>query len=421
MIDSVVGQKRLDLLFPLVGVVAASVAVQAAASFVLVPLLSVPGQRLISDLRCTLQRHLGRLPVRYFDSNKVGILVSRVMSDVEGIRNLVGTGIVDFVGGVLTALFAFFLLLRINVFMTMLALALLAFFGLVMQSGFKKLRPLYRERSRVTAELAGRLTESFGGVRIVKGFHAEKREADVFSAQALRLFEEVKKTIWAQAIMTLASTLITGVVTATVMIAGGIILESGRMTVGGFFAFMLYMGLMAAPVFHVVGIGTQITEALAGVDRMREVLAEPPEDRDPTRNRDIGVIEGHVRFAHVWFGYEVGKPVLRDVSFDAVPGSVTALVGPSGSGKSTLIGLVAAFAKSSSGMVFVDGIDLSIVTLHSYRSQLGVVLQDNFLFDGSIEANIRFGRPEASIEDVVLASKMACVDEFVRQYENGYS
>jgi subfamily B ATP-binding cassette protein MsbA len=420
LIDEVVSQRRLDLLLPLAGKVAVAVIVQAATSFALVPLLSVPAQRLIADMRIRVQRHIGRLPVRYFDSNKTGVLVSRVMSDVEGVRNLVGTGLVEFIGGLFTAVLAFSLLIRINLMLTLFALIFMGIFGVIIRIAFGKVRPLYRERNRINAEVTGRLTESFGGVRVVKGFHGEERESREFSKGAYQLFEKVRETMMAQARMGLASTLLMGVVSLTVMIVGGRILVRGEMSLGEFIQFTAYMGFMVAPVFQIVSFGTQITEAFAGLDRMHEVLAEQPEDEDPGRSRTMGAIVGSIRFSNVSFEYEAGKPVLKNISFEGVPGSVTALVGPSGSGKSTLIGLVSAFAKPTKGTVFVDDVDLSTVSLDSYRSQLGVVLQDNFLFDGTIKENILFGRPDASGEEVIRAARIARVDEFAEKFEKQY-
>jgi subfamily B ATP-binding cassette protein MsbA len=420
LVDDVVGHHRLDLLLPLAGKVAAAMAFQAVTSYVLVPLLNVPAQRLIADMRIRVQRHIGRLPVRYFDSNKTGVLVSRVMSDVEGVRNLVGTGLVEFIGGLFTAVLAFFILIRINVVLTLIAVAFMGLFAAIMRKAFGKVRPMFRERNRINAEVTGRLTESFGGVRVVKGFHGEERESREFANGAYRLFDQVRQTMMAQAGMGLVSSLMMGVVSLTVMIVGGRILVRGDMSLGDFIQFTAYMGLMVSPVSQIVGFGTQITEAFAGLDRMHEVLAEQPEDEDPGRNRAIGTIVGSIRFSNVSFEYESGKPVLKNVSFDGVPGSVTALVGPSGSGKSTLIGLVAAFAKPTSGTVFVDDVDLSTIGLDSYRSQLGVVLQENFLFDGTIRENILFGRPDASGEEVIRAARIARVDEFAEKFEKQY-
>jgi len=419
LIDDVVQKRREELLVPLATAVGLAVLVQAVTSFVLTQLLSTSAQRLIADMRIRVQEHIGRLPVRYYDANKTGALVSRIMSDVEGVRNLVGTGLVEFIGGIFTAIIAFALLLKINATLTFLALGFLGIFGVILQKAFKSIRPIFRERGKINADVTGRLTESLGGVRIVKGFHAEARESAVFEAGALRLFENIRKTLFATSVIGMTSTLLMGIVSITVMIIGGRMLVSGTMTIGDFFAFTLYLGFMVAPVFQMVSIGTQITEAFAGLDRMHEVLEEQPEDIDPERVAHLDRVRGHIEFEDVSFDYEAGKRVLQNVRLDAVPGTVTALVGSSGSGKSTLIGLVAAFAKPVAGRVVVDGIDLSTVRLDSYRSQLGIVLQDNFLFDGTIKENILFGRPSASDEEVLRAAMVARVDEFAIKLEKG--
>jgi len=419
LIDDVVQKRRQELLIPLAAVVGVSVLIQAITSYMLIQLMSTSAQRLIADMRVRVQEHIGRLPVRYYDSNKTGALVSRIMSDVEGVRNLVGTGLVEFIGGLFTAIIAFALLLRINLTLTFVALAFLLVFGVILRRAFGSIRPIFRERGKINAEVTGRLTESLGGVRVVKGFHAEAREAAVFQAGAMRLFENVRKTLFATSIIGLTSTLLMGVVSVSVMIVGGRLLLRSEMTLGDFFAFTLYLGFMVAPVFQVVGIGTQITEAFAGLDRMHEVLEEQPEDLDPKRTVPLDRVRGNVSFENVTFEYEAGKPVLRGIGLDAVPGAVTALVGPSGSGKSTLIALVAAFAKPTTGFVCVDGVDLSTVRLSSYRSQLGVVLQDNFLFDGTIKENILFGRPSAPDDEVIRAARVARVDEFASKLEKG--
>jgi ABC-type multidrug transport system fused ATPase/permease subunit len=419
LIDDVIQKRRQELLLPIAAAVGVAVVFQAVTSFVLTQVLSTSAQRLIAEMRIRVQQHIGRLPVRYYDANKTGALVSRIMSDVEGVRNLVGTGLVEFIGGIFTAIIAFILLLKINTTLTLLALAFLGVFGGILQKAFRSIRPIFRERGKINAEVTGRLTESLGGVRIVKGFHAEGREAAVFEAGALRLFENVRRTLFATSVIGFASTLLMGIVSITVMIFGGRMILRGDMSIGDFFAFTLYLGFMVAPVFQMVSIGTQITEAFAGLDRMHEVMEEQPEDVDPERVVSLNHIDGHVQFEKVTFEYEPGKPVLREVTLDAVPGTVTALVGSSGSGKSTLIGLVAAFAKPVGGRVCLDGIDLSTLRLGSYRSQLGVVLQDNFLFDGTIKENILFGRPAASDEDVLSAAVVARVDEFAFKLEKG--
>ena len=419
LIDDVVQKRRQELLLPLAMAVGVAILVQAVTSFVLTQVLSTSAQRLIAEMRVRVQRHIGRLPVRYYDANKTGALVSRIMSDVEGVRNLVGTGLVEFIGGIFTAIIAFTLLLKINVTLTLLALAFLGVFGAILQKAFRSIRPIFRERGKINAEVTGRLTESLGGVRIVKGFHAEAREAAVFESGAMRLFENVRRTLFATSVIGMVSTFLMGVVSITVMIFGGRMILSGSMTIGDFFAFTLYLGFMVAPVFQMVSIGTQITEAFAGLDRMHELMEEQPEDVDPERTTHLDRIRGHIQFDNVTFEYEAGKSVLRGITLDAIPGTVTALVGSSGSGKSTLIGLVAAFAKPIAGRVYIDGIDLSTVRLDSYRSQLGVVLQDNFLFDGTIKENILFGRPTATDEEVLRAAMVARVDEFAFRLENG--
>jgi ABC-type multidrug transport system fused ATPase/permease subunit len=419
LIDDVVQQRREDLLTPLVAIVGAAILVQAATSFGLTQLLSASAQKLIAEMRVRVQKHIGRLPIRYYDANKTGALVSRIMSDVEGVRNLIGTGLVELIGGIFTAVIAFVLLIRINATLTFVALGFLLVFGIVLQRAFKSIRPIFRERGKINAEVTGRLTETLGGIRVVKGFHAEDREAAVFAGGAMRLFENVRRTLLATSMIGLTSTLLMGLVSGTVMIVGGRLLIQGAMTIGDFFQFTLLLGFMVAPVFQVASIGTQLTEAFAGLDRMHEVLSERPEDDDPSRTVDLGHIEGHIRFEDVTFEYEAGKPVLRGISLDARPGSSTALVGSSGSGKSTLISLVAAFAKPISGRITVDGRDLSTARLDSYRSQLGVVLQDNFLFDGTIKDNILFGKPGATDTEIQNAVRVARVDEFVAQFDQG--
>jgi ABC-type multidrug transport system fused ATPase/permease subunit len=419
LIDDVVQKSREDLLVPLVAVVGGAILVQAATSFALTQLLSASAQKLIAEMRVRVQAHIGRLPIRYYDSNKTGALVSRIMSDVEGVRNLVGTGLVELIGGLFTAIIAFVLLIRINATLTFVALGFLLLFGVVLQRAFKSIRPIFRERGKINAEVTGRLTETLGGIRVVKGFHAEEREAAVFAAGAMRLFENVRRTLLATSTIGLTSTLLMGIVSGTVMIVGGRLLIQGAMTIGDFFQFTLLLGFMVAPVFQIASIGTQLTESFAGLDRMHEVLSERPENDDPERQVDLDRIEGHIQFEDVRFEYEEGKPVLRGVSLDALPGSSTALVGSSGSGKSTLISLVAAFAKPVSGRITVDGKDLSTARLDSYRSQLGVVLQDNFLFDGSVKDNILFGKPGATDSEVLDAVRVARVDEFVEQFEKG--
>jgi len=420
LVDNVVGQKNQHLLGPLVlGIVGATM-IQGLTSFSLTQLLSKTGQRLISELRQKVQRHVGLLPVAYYDANKSGVLVSRIMTDVEGVRNLIGTGLVDFVGGLMTAIFALFFLLRISVLMTGLTGIFVIAFSFVMQMAFTKIRPIFRERGKINAEVTGRLTESLGGVRVVKGYHAEAREAEVFGRGVLRLLDNVFKSLTATSLMSLSATVLMGIVGAIVWFIGIRQIFAGTLTLGQLMTFMAFLAFLIAPVIQVVSIGTQLTEALAGLDRTREVLSERPEDREPNRTVAIGPIRGQVAFENVGFAYDAGKQVLYDVSFRSEPGTVTALVGPSGSGKSTIISLVTAFHTPTSGVITVDGIDLSTVRLDSYRTQLGVVLQDTFLFDGSIEENIAFARPSATREQIMEACRIARVDEFAEGFEKKY-
>ena len=420
LVDDIIGKHRSNLLMPLVGVVLAATIIQGLTSFALTQTLSKAAQRLIAELRSQVQEHVGRLPVAYYDSNKTGTLVARIMSDVEGVRNLVGTGLVDFVGGLLTAVIAFVVLVRISPTMTAIAFAFLVVFGIALRKAFQKIRPIFRERSKINAEVTGRLTESLGGVRVVKGYHAEDREHDVFETGVQRLLNNIVKTLTATSVMGLSSAMLMGIVGAIVMFMGAHQILAGKMTLGGFFTYTMFLGYLAAPLFQVVNIGTQITEAIAGLERTREVMQERPEDRDPERTITLGEIRGDIRFENVTFAYDPDKTVLFDVSFESRPDTVTALVGSSGSGKSTIIGLISAFHKPVSGRVLVDGIDLSRVRLDSYRSQLGVVLQDSFLFDGSIRENVAFSRPQATEEQVMRACRIARVDEFAERFEKKY-
>ncbi len=420
LVDNVIIKRQTGMLQPLVLIVLAATVVQAVTSFILTQVLSKEGQRLIAELRRKVQEHVGRLPVAYYDATKTGALVSRIMSDVEGVRNLIGTGLVEFVGGIMTALIALILLLRISALLTGLALLFIAAFGLGLRQAFGRIRPIFRERGKINAEVSGRLTESLAGVRVVKGYHAEAEEARVFSGGVARLLDNVLRSLTAISLMGLSATLLMGIVGAIVMFLGARQILAGTLTLGGFMAFTAYMAFLVAPMFQVVGIGTQITEALAGLDRTQEVLHERPEDEEARRTETVGTIEGYVTFDHVNFAYDAGKPVLFDVSFQAEPGTVTALVGPSGSGKSTMISLIAAFHGPSDGVIRVDGTDLSTARLDAYRTQLGVVLQDTFLFDGTIRENVAFARPGASPERVLEACRIARVDEFAEKFEKQY-
>jgi ABC-type multidrug transport system fused ATPase/permease subunit len=420
VIDDVVGKRRVELLLPLLGAVVAATIVQGVTSFALTQTLSKAAQRLITDLRRRVQAHIGRLPVSFYDANKTGVLVSRIMSDVEGVRNLVGTGLVEFVGGLLAAAVALVLMLRISPVMTGVTLATAIAFALVLFRAFGTLRPIFRERSKIQGEVTGRLTESLGGVRVVKGYHAEAREEEVFSSGVGKLLENVLKTLTTTSVLSLTSTMLLGLVGAAVLYVGARQILAGTLTIGGLFTYTILLGFLVAPIFQVVAIGTQLTEALAGLERTHEILRERPEDVDPRRTVALGRIDGHVAFEDVTFSYDGVREVLRGVSFRSEPGTATALVGPSGSGKSTIIGLIAAFHAPGRGLVTVDAVDLSTVRLDSYRRQLGVVLQDTFLFDGTIRDNVAFSRPEASGEEVLRACRLARVDEFAEQFEEGY-
>ncbi len=420
LIDDILGKRHIGLLFPLVAAVVGATAVQGITSFTLTQLLSKAAQRLIAELRCKVQDHVGRLPVAFYDANKTGALVSRIMNDVEGIRNLIGTGLVELAGGLLTGLFALVVLLRISPLMTGMAFVILLGLGVALRKAFGTIRPIFRERSKINAEVTGRLTESLGGVRVVKGYHAEAREGGVFARGIQRLLANVLKTLTAMSVMSLASTALLGMISAAVMYIGARQILAGSMTLGSFVTYTIFLGLLVAPVFQIVAIGTQLTEALAGLERTREILRERPEDEDPRRTRWLAPIRGEVTFENVNFAYDSGKPVLNEIGFRAEPGTVTALVGPSGSGKSTLIGLIAAFHVPTVGMLRVDGVDVSTVRLDSYRTQLGVVLQETFLFDGTIRENVAFSRPNASEAEIMAACRIARVEEFAEAFEKKY-
>jgi ABC-type multidrug transport system fused ATPase/permease subunit len=420
LIDSIIGKHRMDLLLPLVSGVVAATLIQGLTSFSLTQLLSKAAQRLIAELRRKVQAHIGRLPVTYYDANKSGTMVARIMSDVEGLRNLIGTGLVEFVGGLLTAVIALAVLIRISPLMTGLAVLIMASFAIVLAKAFRTIRPIFRERGKINAEVTGRLTESLGGVRVIKGYHAEAREEAVFAVGVQRLLDNVLKSLTMISLMSFAATVLLGLIGALVMYVGSRQIEAKTMTLGDFMTFTAFLVFMGAPIFQIVGIGTQISEAFAGLERTREVLRERPEDEDPRRQLTIGEVRGEVAFENVDFEYEPGKPVLYDVSFCAAAGTVTALVGPSGSGKSTIIGLISAFHTPTLGMVRVNDIDLSTVRLDSYRTQLGVVLQETFLFDGTIRENVAFARPHASEEDILHACRIARVDEFAENFSEKY-
>jgi ABC-type bacteriocin/lantibiotic exporter with double-glycine peptidase domain len=399
--DNVLKLHQTRLLAPIVGGVLLATLLQGVTSYILTQTLSKSAQRMITDLRRKVQEHVGRLPVAYYDANKTGALVSRIMSDVEGVRNLIGTGLVEFLGGLLTAAVVLFFLLRISLVMTGLAAALLLVSMVGLRKAFSVLRPIFRERSKINAEVSG-------------------REAGVFTQGAQRLLDNVIRSLTTMSMMSFSTTALGGVVGALVMYVGAHQVLDDKITVGQLVSYTAFLVFMIAPVFQVVGIGTQLTEAVAGLERTREVLDERPEDEDPRRTVTLPDIVGELAFENVNFAYEPGKPVLQDVSFRAEPGTVTALVGSSGSGKSTIIGLVAAFHVPLSGRVLVDGVDLATVRLDSYRTRLGVVLQESFLFDGTIRENVAFSRPYASEEEILAACRIARVDEFAERFPEAY-
>jgi ABC-type multidrug transport system fused ATPase/permease subunit len=420
LIDNVIGKHQLSLLVPLVLAVLAATIIQGITGFTITQLVSKAAQRLIAELRAKVQAHIGRLPVAYYDANKTGTLVARIMTDVDGIRNLLGTGLIEFAGGVLTAVLVLGFLLRISALLTSIALVIVIGFALVLRKAFGTIRPIFRERGKINAEVTGRLTESLGGVRVVKGYHAEAREEAVFETGVQRLLNNVLTSLTATSFMSLSATVLMGGVGAVIMYVGARQITAGVMTLGDFVTFTALLAFLIAPMFQIVNIGTQLTEALAGLERTREVLSERPEDQDPRRTVSLPSITGQVIFDGVNFAYDTGKTVLHDVSFRSEPGTVTALVGSSGSGKSTIIGLIAAFHGPESGTILVDGVDLSTVRLDSYRTQLGVVLQETFLFDGTIWENVAFARPNATQEQVMEACRIARVDEFAEGFEKKY-
>jgi ABC-type multidrug transport system fused ATPase/permease subunit len=420
LIDDVITKRRADLLPWLILLVLGATAVQGITSFALTQLLSKAGQRAIAELRRKVQAHIGRLPVSYYDANKTGALVSRIMTDVEGVRNLIGTGLIEFVGGLLTAAMALVWLFHISRTMTGLAFAFLVVFALAASKAFGTIRPIFRERGKINAEVTGRLTESLGGVRVVKGYHAEGREEEVFTGGIQRLLDNVLKTLTATSILGLSSSVLVGIVGCVVMFFGARQILAGSMTLGQYFSYTAFLGFLVAPIFGIVAIGTQLTEALAGLERTREILSQSQEDKDPRRTVSLKTLDGDLVFDDVSFAYTPGRTVLDKVSFHSAPGTVTALVGSSGSGKSTIIGLIAAFHTPISGRILIDGVDLSTVRLDSYRTQLGVVLQESFLFDGTIRENVNFSRPDATDAQVLEACRIARVDEFAEAFENKY-
>jgi subfamily B ATP-binding cassette protein MsbA len=420
LIDNVVGKNQTGMLRPLVLSVLFATLIQGVTSFSLTQLLSKAAQRLITELRQQVQMHISRLPVAFYDANKTGALVSRIMTDVEGVRNLLGTGLVDFAGGLVAASIAVVLLLRTSVPLTLIAIGSLGCFALVLNKAFATIRPIFRERGKINAEVTGRLTESLGGVRVIKGYHAEEREEKIFAGGVRRLLDNVMRTLTATSLMGLSASVLLGLVGAATMFVGGHQMVAHTLTPGGYISYNLYLVFLVAPIMQVVSIGTQITEALAGLERTQEIMRERPEDQDPKRSVALRDIVGTVDFEDVSFSYDGAHEVLHNISFRSDPGTVTALVGSSGSGKSTTIGLISAFYVPTKGTIRVDGVDLSTVRLDSFRTRLGVVLQESFLFDGTIRENVAFSRPDAMEEEIMRACRIARVDEFAESFTEKY-
>ncbi len=420
LIDEVIGKGRHDLLVWIAVAAGAGALIQAISSFSLAVLLGAAAQRAINGLRLRVQSHIGRLPISFFEEHKSGELISRIMSDPEGVRNLVGTGFVQLIGGALSATVAFSVLLWLNWRLTLITLLFLAVFGVVMVVGFSRIRPIFRERGKLNAEITGRLAESLNGARIVKAYTAEDREDALFAKNTERFVDLVVKSVVGVSTVSTLGTLIFGLVALTVGLLGTRQVLAGTMSVGDLFMFVVFTGLMVTPLIQMSAIGTQLTEAFAGLDRIYEILERETElDDDPTR-RALASLDGHVRFQNVWFEYQRDVPVLRDVSFEAPAGTTTAIVGSSGAGKSTLIGLILTFRTPTQGSIHVDGQDLATVKLRDYRRHLAVVLQDDFLFDGTIAENIAYSRPEASRDEIVEAARLANCDQFVREFPDGY-
>ena len=419
LLDEVIPKKDMTQLYGLIGIVLGAILVQAVSSFLLTRILSVQAQYLISELRAQVQKKVLSLPISFFDNTKSGALVSRIMTDVEGVRNLIGTGLVQLVGGSFTAIVSLVILIKLNPWMTLFVFVPLSVFGVVALKAFKYIRPIFRTRGKINAEVTGRLTETLAGVRVIKAFNAEVQEQLVFEKGVHKLYENVKKSLTATAFMTSASTFLIGVATTGIMGIGGYYMIQGDMTTGDFLFFTLILGFMIAPIVQMSNIGSQLTEALAGLDRTEELMNIASEDDNHERIIQLTDLQGDLTFDNVSFSYEVGKEVLHNISFTAAAGSVVALVGSSGSGKSTIAGLSATFLSPSSGTVYIDDQDLSKVVLPSYRQYLGVVLQDEFLFEGTIRENILFPKPHASESELQNAVTAAYVNEFTDRFEDG--
>ena len=419
VIDRVIGQKRPDLLVWIAVAVAGATLVQAVTSFALSQILGVAAQRAITDMRRSVQQYVLRLPTNYYDSTKTGVLISRVMNDAEGIRNLVGTGLVQLVGGVMTAIIALGVLIFLNWRLTILSILVLGAFGGMMAYAFTKLRPLFRERSQINAEVTGRLAETLGGIRIVKAYHAERGERLVFTKGVNKLFRNIAATMTGISGVGAFSGVVMGAIGVIMILVGGQAVLNGSMTLGGLVMYLLFTGMLAMPLIQISSIGTQITEAFAGIDRILDIRSQVTEDAGDEDRAPLGLVRGDIEFQDVTFAYKPGVDVVKHVSFRAPAGSTTALVGSSGAGKSTVIGLVMTFHRPESGQVLIEGRDLATVPLRDFRTQLGVVLQDNFLFDGTIAENIRFARPHATRAEVLAAAKIAHCDQFVARFELG--
>jgi ABC-type multidrug transport system fused ATPase/permease subunit len=420
LMDEVIGNQRADLLLPIALAVGAATVVQAGSSFGLTLVIGVAAQKAITDMRKRVEQHVLRLPVRYFDTTQTGILISRIMTDAEGIRNLVGTGVVQLTGGLITTIIGLSVLFYLNWQLTALTLLTLIVFGLFMAFMFSRLRPIFRKRGQINAEVTGRLSESLGGIRIVKSYTAERREQIVFAQGVHRLFRNIARTMVGVSSTTAFSTVIVGVISVIMITVGGRAILAGDMSPGDFLMYIFFTGIVAAPVVQIASIGTQISEAFAGLDRINEIMSLPTEADEEADKQELTKIEGDVRFEDVWFEYNPDVPVIRGVSFHAPAGSTTALVGSSGSGKSTLISLVMAFNRPKTGRILIDGENLNNLKLRDYRSNLGIVLQDNFLFDGTILDNIRFAKPHASRDEVIHVARIAHADEFIESFEHTY-
>lgn len=419
LMDNVIAEGDMQMLKTLVIAVGAAIVVQSITSFLLTRILSVEAQHLIAQLRVQVQKKIIYLPVRFFDNSKSGELVSRIMSDVEGVRNLVGTGLVQLVGGLITAVISLFLLINISPMMTLYVLVPVSIFGVISLKAFGYIRPIFRERGKINAEVTGRLTETLNGVRVIKGFNAEKQEVKTFEDGVERLYLNIKKSLTSTSFVTSSATFLLGLASTGIMGIGGYMIIQGDITIGDFLAFTLYLGFMIAPIVQMSNIGSQLTEAFAGLDRTEEIMNMDPEDDGSVRNIRIPEIKGDVEFQNISFAYEEENRVIKNISFKAPSGSMTALVGTSGSGKSTIASLAASFLNPDSGSILIDGEDLAKVSLTSYRSQLGVVLQDDFLFEGTIRENILFPKPGASENELMEAVKAAHVNEFTDRFEEG--